>query len=87
MILDNARRHKSITRKLMEEYPESLDFLYLPPYSPDLNPIEQVWRITRRKYTHNKYFQMSEILVEALDSFFTELAVPNKNLKQLCAIN
>jgi transposase len=87
MILDNARWHKPVTRKLMEEYPESLEFLYLPPYSPDLNPIERVWRITRRKCTHNKYFQMLETLVDVLDTFFKELAVPNKTLKSLCAIS
>jgi transposase len=87
MILDNARWHKPVTRKLMEEYPESFEFLYLPPYSPDLNPIERVWRITRRKCTHNKYFQILETLVDVLDSFFKELAVPNKILKSLCAIN
>ncbi|HOB44150.1 MAG TPA: transposase, partial [Bacillota bacterium] len=28
----------------------------LPPYSPELNPIERVWRITRRQVTHNRYF-------------------------------
>jgi transposase len=79
MVLDNARWHKSITGKLKEEYPESLEFLYLPPYSPDLNPIERVWRITRRKCTHNKYFQLLETLADVLDSFFASLAVPNPN--------
>lgn len=87
IILDNARWHKPVTKKLMAEYPESLEFLYLPPYSPDLNPIERVWRITRRKCTHNKYFQILETLVDVLDSFFLKLAVPNQILKSLCAIN
>lgn len=87
MILDNARWHKPVTRKLMEEYPEKFEVLYLPPYSPDLNPIERVWRITRRKCTHNKYFQLLETLIGVLSSFFAELAIPNQLLKTLCAIN
>ena len=32
----------------------TLDFL--PPYSPDLNPIERVWKLTRRLCLHNVYF-------------------------------
>jgi transposase len=87
MILDNASWHKPVTRKLLEEYPENFGVLYLPPYSPDLNPIERVWRITRRKCTHNKYFQMLETLVDVLGSFFAELSIPNQILKSLCAIN
>ncbi|MCC6290234.1 MAG: transposase [Chitinophagaceae bacterium] len=28
--------------------------LHLPPYSPELNPVELLWRETRKKYFHNK---------------------------------
>lgn len=41
------------------EYSEisaSVTFVKLPPYSPDFNPIEQVWRITCRENTHNVFF-------------------------------
>ena len=30
-----------------------MTLIFLPPYSPDLNPTEQVWRITWREVTHN----------------------------------
>ena len=56
IILDNAPWHKKairlIWREKLEEYAdirEKMTYLSLPPYSPDLNPIEQVWRKTRRK--------------------------------------
>ena len=29
---------------------------FLPPYSPELNPIERVWKLARRRATHNRYF-------------------------------
>ncbi|MBU6398991.1 MAG: transposase, partial [Verrucomicrobia bacterium] len=29
-----------------------LELLYLPPYSPDLNPIERVWKLLRELCTH-----------------------------------
>lgn len=42
LILDNASFHKSIEiRNLVESY--GCQILYLPPYSPDLNPIETYW--------------------------------------------
>jgi len=42
IVMDNATFHKSeVTRKLIESVECKL--LYLPPYSPDFNPIEQKW--------------------------------------------
>lgn len=42
VIMDNATFHKSaITRELIES--KGCRLLYLPPYSPDFNPIEQKW--------------------------------------------
>lgn len=42
VIMDNASFHKSIkTRKLIEK--AACNVLFLPPYSPDLNPIEHFW--------------------------------------------
>ena len=63
IVMDNAPWHKKTLRLVdTEKQPEYADisdkvsFLMLPPYSPDLNPIEQVWRITRRENTHNTFF-------------------------------
>jgi len=55
--LDNARYHKAHELKdYLEEVKDRLELLFLPPYSPDLNPIEMVWRETRRNVTSNRYF-------------------------------
>ena len=63
MVMDNASWHKKAKRLIKEnkdglysDIKENIVFVYLPPYSPDLNPIEQVWRITRRDAKNNKYF-------------------------------
>lgn len=50
--------------------------IFLPPYSPELNPAEQVWRITRRQVTHNRYFTSVDELKMALVSHFGKLALP-----------
>ena len=53
---------------------ESAIFLCLPPYSPDLNPIEQVWRITRRERTHNRFFRALSELAEAVEGRLCRMA-------------
>ena len=59
LVLDNAPWHKKAIRLIEDtnntEYADiraKVRFIRMPPYSPDLNPIEQVWRITRREVTH-----------------------------------
>lgn len=48
LILDNATFHKSAeTRKLVESY--GCEIVFLPPYSPDLNPIEKCWANMKNK--------------------------------------
>lgn len=48
IIMDNARFHKSdTTRTIIEHHGHSL--LFLPAYSPDLNPIEKYWAVMKSK--------------------------------------
>jgi transposase len=92
MVLDNAPWHKKAIRLIWtEELPEYQDirekmtYLNLPPYSPDLNPIEQVWRITRREMTHNRYYPNIESLETALDEYYSIFRKPNAKLSALCS--
>jgi len=89
--MDNAPWHKKTIRLVetekqaeYEDIRESVTFIKLPPYSPDLNPIEQVWRITRRENTHNVFFATISILEETVDSAFELWAKPNDQLRSLC---
>lgn len=47
-----------------------LILIYLPTYSPWLNPIEMLWRHFRRQVTHCELFQSVEKLIEASKNFF-----------------
>ena len=58
--------------------------VFLPSYSPELNPIERVWRITRRTVTHNRYFTSMKELEKDLVSYFAKWEQPNKTLQVLC---
>ena len=90
LILDNAPWHKKAVRlvqtQALPEYQdirEKMTLIFLPPYSPDLNPTEQVWRITRREVTHNVYFPNAQILEDTLDAHFAIYRQPNDKLASL----
>ena len=91
LVLDNAPWHKKAIHLIEDlnntEYADiraKVRVIRMPPYSPDLNPIEQVWRITRREVTHNRYFKTLDLLAKKLDSYFEKLSVPNPKLMDLC---
>lgn len=92
MVIDNAPWHKKATRLINDhtiaEYAdirEHMMIVSLPPYSPDLNPIEQVWRKTRREITHNRYFKDIDELKNNLDDYFKGFEEPNDQLRSLCS--
>lgn len=86
LILDNAAWHRARDLKdLFFRNRHRLVRIFLPPYSPELNPIERVWRITRRQVTHNRYFESTDQLGTALTSRFGNWEQPNTALKVLCA--
>lgn len=86
LILDNARYHHARDLKpFFTEYKKRFQREFLPPYSPELNPIERIWRITRRKITHNRYFPVLEDLKSAVLSQFIQWEQPNVTLKTLCS--
>lgn len=90
--MDNASWHRKAKRLIQtEKVPEyadineSVTIISLPPYSPDLNPIEQVWRIARRENTHNVFFPDLAKLVHTMDQAFDAWTKPNKQLASLCS--
>lgn len=88
VVLDNARFHHSrVLLPWLEKHSECLRLDYLPPYSPDLNSIERVWKFTRRLCTHNRYFATLDETRQAVSAKFAEWACPNSILAQLCAAN
>lgn len=62
VVMDNAIFHKSRkTRELIESTGAVL--LYLPPYSPDLNPIEHCFGTMKRKRSHHPHLSVDELVV------------------------
>jgi transposase len=56
IILDNARYyHSHIVKDFLKEHPRIV-LKFTPPYSPNLNIIERLWKILKKKVVHNKFY-------------------------------
>jgi len=62
MVIDGAGWHRSAALKP----PENIYLLKLPPYAPELNPIEHVWDELREKFFHNRVFKSLDALEDHL---------------------
>jgi transposase len=74
LVLDNARHHRS---KLVAEWlalHQRVRILYLPPYSPNLNPIERLWLLLHRKALYNQYFRTFAEFRAAVQAFFENMS-------------
>ncbi|WP_341753549.1 transposase [Candidatus Tisiphia endosymbiont of Dioctria rufipes] len=61
----------------------NLDFYILPPYSPNLNPIERLWKLMHRIVTNNKFYHNFAQFSEAIDRFFGNIDKYKGNLLTL----
>ena len=68
---DNANTHQDDeVEAVVRAAAGQLVLLYLPTYSPWLNPIEMLWRHFRREVTHCEIFETVKLLIEASYNFF-----------------
>lgn len=72
LLLDNASYHKT---QGGEKYrlPQNISIMFLPPYSPDLNPQENVWKIVKEKEFKNvlcrNVNELNKIVIKAFSKF------------------
>lgn len=79
IILDNVRFHHAKTVQRYRLRHPRIQFLFLPPYHPKLNPQEMVWQIMRRNVTHNTYYATFQAEIAAARRFFRYTRVEIKN--------
>lgn len=86
IIADNARYYRSlVVRKYLEG--SRIKIIFLPPYSPNLNLIERLWKYFRKVVMNNRYYQTLEQFTEAAQSFFANIKEHRKALKTLLTEN
>jgi hypothetical protein len=79
MFLDNAAWHTA--KKL--PVPQGITIAFLPPRSPELNPVERLWRHIRQGHMHNRVFDGLPQVLDALDEALMVLG--SEDLKRICA--
>lgn len=57
MLLDNGAFHKAKKLKI----PENVILVFLPPYSPELNPAEKIWGKFKRDFTNRLFVNMDTL--------------------------
>lgn len=72
LILDGAGYHRSDLVK-DAAFVLNIELHYLPPYSPNLNPIERLWKVMNEQVRNNVYFKSKRDFEAAIGRFFTVL--------------
>ena len=83
LCMDKAGWHTTQQLKI----PDNILIWHLPPYSPELNPVERIWRELRTKYFNNKTFQTLDDLDQYLVYAINDFTKNKGNIKNLTKIS
>ncbi|MCX8080360.1 MAG: transposase, partial [Bacteroidia bacterium] len=72
MVLDNGAFHKAKSLRI----PDNMALVFIPPYSPELNPAEKVWAFLKRNFT-NRLFKNLEMVSEFISTEIKKLSTDN----------
>jgi len=86
LVMDNARYNRA---KKVKELAEELGIIlvYLPPYSPNLNPIERLWKFFKKKVLYNHYYKDFPDFEDASLKFFRYIRKYRDELSTLLSDN
>ena len=79
LVLDGAGWHTSTTLRL----PSNISLVCLPPYAPELNPVENVWEYLRKNNLALRVFDAYDAIVDACCTAWNSLLSAPSVLKSL----
>ena len=82
VILDGAGWHRSQGLVV----PANIMLLALPPYSPELNPVDRIWHYLRRHWLANSVFQSLADIMDACEMAWNRFAADHALIRSLCAV-
>jgi len=83
LIADNAKYYRAkIVREFLEQNPR-VKILFLPPYSPNLNLIERLWKFVKKKVTYNEYYEKFSVFKEKIMGTLNNMDIYQKELESL----
>lgn len=77
LVCDGASWHKSNAL----DVPENIEIFYLPPATPEMNPIEQIWKEIRKRGFRNEIFQTLDKVIDRLCN--TICSLTNETIKSI----
>ena len=83
IVLDQAGYHISKTLKI----PENISLIHLPSYSPELNPVENLWHYFRSHYWSNGYYKDIDALCETAQVSWEAVCFDEEKIKTICAVH
>lgn len=87
LIQDGAKYHTSAeTQAFFAQQTARLTIFQLPPYSPDYNPIEKLWKQIKQEDTHLHYFPTFEALTERVEHALRKFATVPEAVLALCGL-
>lgn len=86
MILDNEKiHHTKLLKGFLQENRNRLELVFLSPYSPSLNKLEELWGWLKDSVINNVFFHTREEIQEAVQRFLSWLStVPQMAIDRLC---
>ena len=85
MVLDGAGYHRS--QEVVDEAKKlEIKLHYLPPYSPNLNPIERLWKVMNEYARNNEYFAKPKEFRQKINHFL-EVTIPEIGASLVSRIN
>lgn len=83
VVMDGAGWHTPDTASLLP----NVSLIKLPPYSPELNPMEQVWQWLRQHCLSNRVFNGYEDIVDQVSHAWNDFIADMARVKNLCSRN
>ena len=86
LICDNARYNRN---KALQEWAKDqrIEFVFLPPYSPNLNLIERLWRFMRKKIINSLFYDTCSKFKGAIVSFLDNAKAYKAEIRSLLTLN
>src|SRR6266850_3791809 len=66
--------------------PDNITLLELPPYSPELNPVERIWHYLRSHWLANSVFSSLADVMDACEAAWNRFAADHALIRSLCAV-
>jgi transposase len=86
MVLDNARIHRAkLIQPFLEENKDRLELVFLPPYSPNLNLVEGLWKWLKESVVNNVFYPTIQKIKLNVRKFIQQVSTnPEEVIDRLC---